>query len=161
MVAERQGVELSNEDKQEIIGGISCMPPHPEVEEGLGRLRDAGIRLVALLTNSTQEVAESQVGNSGLGGYFEQILSADGAKRLKPTPAPYRMSTQSTGVGIEQIRLVAAHAWDVTGAILAGCAAAFVARPRMMLDPVSQYSDVVGADLVEVADGIIEAEAGG
>ncbi len=159
MVAERQGVDLSDEDKQQILGGMQELPPHPEVEESLGRLRDAGVRLAAL-TNSTQQVADAQIDNSGLREYFEQVLSADAAQSLKPAPAPYRMAAENLGVEVEQVRLVAAHAWDVTGAMRAGCAAAFVARPGMVLNPLAGRPDVVGADLREVADQIIDIEAG-
>ncbi|CAA9482597.1 MAG: hypothetical protein AVDCRST_MAG12-1604, partial [uncultured Rubrobacteraceae bacterium] len=56
-------------------------------------------------------------------------------------------------------RLVAAHAWDVIGAMRAGCAAAFVARPGMVIDPLAGPPDVVGADLSAVAASIIAAEA--
>jgi 2-haloacid dehalogenase len=157
MVAERQGVDLSDEDKQQILGGMQELPPHPEVEENLGRLREAGIRLAAL-TNSTQQVADTQIDNSGLRDYFEQVLSADAVQRLKPAPEPYRMTAESLGVEIGQVRLVAAHAWDVAGAMRAGCAAAFVARPGMVLNPLFERPDVVGSDLREVADQIIEVE---
>jgi 2-haloacid dehalogenase len=157
MTAERQGVEVSDADEREILGGLRELPPHPEVAEGLDRLRDAGFRL-ATLTNSTQEVAEAQIRNSGLADRFEQVLSADTAKRLKPAPAPYRMAARTLGIPERELRLVAAHAWDVAGALRAGCAAAFVARQPF--DPLVERPDVVGKDLGEVADGIIAAEAG-
>ena len=157
MVAEREGVDLSGEEKQKILGGMRELPPHPEVAESLDRLREAGLRL-ATLTNSTKQVAEAQMENSGIGDYFEQILSADDVKRLKPAPEPYRMAAGSLGVGLEGIRLVAAHAWDVAGAMRAGCAAAFVARPGMVLDPLVERPDVIGVDLREVAESILEAE---
>jgi 2-haloacid dehalogenase len=159
MVAEREGVEVSDEDKQRILGSMRELPPHPEVAEGLERLRDAGLRL-ATLTNSTQQVAEAQMESSGLRGYFEQVLSADAVERLKPAPEPYHMAAESLGVEVQEIRLLAAHAWDVAGALRAGCAAAFVARPGMVLDPLVQRPDVVGSDLREVADRILELEAG-
>ena len=157
MVAKRQGVDLSDEDKQRILGDMQELPPHPEVEDALGRLRDAGIRLAAL-TNSTQQVADAQIDNSGLRDYFERVLSADTVQRLKPAPEPYRMAAESLGVEIGQVRLVAAHAWDVVGAMRAGCAAAFVARPGMVLNPLAARPDVVGADLREVAAQILEIE---
>ncbi len=157
MTAERRGIEVSDADEQEILGGLRELPPHPEVAEGLNRLRDAGFRL-ATLTNSTQEVAEAQIRNSGLADRFEQILSADTAKRLKPAPAPYRMAARTLGIPERELRLVAAHAWDVAGALRAGCAAAFVARQPF--DPLVERPDVMGKDLGEVADGIIAAEAG-
>jgi 2-haloacid dehalogenase len=157
MVAEREGVDLSDEDRQKILGGMRELPPHPEVAESLGRLRDAGLRL-ATLTNSTRQVAEAQMESSGLRDYFEQILSADDVKRLKPAPEPYRMAAESLEVEVEGVRLVAAHAWDVAGALRAGCAAAFVARPGMVLDPLVESPDVVGADLSQVADRILQME---
>ena len=157
MVAERQDVDLSEEDKQQILGGMQELPPHPEIEENLSRLRDASIRLAAL-TNSTQQVADAQIDNSGLRESFEQVLSADAVERLKPSPEPYRMAAESLGVEVGQVRLVAAHAWDVVGAMRAGCAAAFVARPGMVLNPLAGRPDVVGSDLREVADQILEIE---
>ena len=160
MLAGERGVELSDDDKQTIIGGIASLPPHPEVEEGLRALKDAGFRL-ATLTNSTQGVSDAQIQNSGLGELFERSLSADTVERLKPAPEPYRMAAESLGVPISEIRLVAAHGWDVVGAMRAGCAAAFVARPGKALFPTAPPPDVVGADLREVANGIITAEGTG
>jgi 2-haloacid dehalogenase len=61
-------------------------------------------------------------------------------------------------VPIDQVRMVAAHAWDIAGALRAGCAAAFVARPGMVLDPLVPAPDIIGADLSEVADKIIRTE---
>jgi 2-haloacid dehalogenase len=157
MVAERQGVDLSDENKLQILSRMQELPPHPEVVENLSRLREAGVRLAAL-TNSTQQVADTQIENAGLYDHFEQVLSADTVKRLKPAPEPYRLAADSFGIKIGQIRLVAAHAWDVAGALHAGCAAAFVARSGMALNPLIECPDVVGADLREVADQIIEVE---
>jgi 2-haloacid dehalogenase len=155
MTEERLGLEISEDDRQEILGGLRDLPPHPEVPESLDRLRDAGFRL-ATLTNSTQEVAEAQIQNAGLTDKFEQILSADTARRLKPSPAPYRMAARALMIPERGMRLVAAHAWDVAGALRAGCAAAFVARQPF--DPLVEPPDVVGTDLAEVANGIIAAE---
>ena len=155
MTEERQGAEVSEDDRQEILGGLRDLPPHPEVPDSLDRLREAGFRL-ATLTNSTQEVAEAQIENAGLADRFEQILSADTAKRVKPAPAPYRMAARALEIPERGMRLVVAHAWDVAGALRAGCAAAFVARQPF--DPLVERPDLVGADLAEVADGIIAAE---
>ena len=158
MTAEREGVKISDEDRRAILGGMRELPPHPEVPEALDRLRDAGLRLAAL-TNNTAEVAEAQLGNAGLSDRFEKILSADTVRRLKPAPEPYRAAAEALGVETAQVRLVAAHAWDVAGAMRAGCAAAFVARPGMVLDPLAEPPDVVGTDLSGVAASIIAAEA--
>jgi 2-haloacid dehalogenase len=157
MVAEMRGVDLSDAARADILGGIRELPPHGDVRPALERLRDAGLRLAAL-TNSTGQVAETQLRNAGLRDLFEAALSADAAGRLKPAPEPYRMAADALNVEIGEIRLVAAHAWDVAGAMRAGCAAAFVGRPGKVLDPLFERPDVVGPDLLEVADGVIAAE---
>ena len=154
MVAERRGVEVSDGDRTALRDGMRHLPPHPEVREALERLRDAGFRL-ATLTNSTREVGEAQLANAGLRELLEQALSADTVGRLKPAPEPYRMAAEGMGVTVDQIRLVAAHAWDVTGAMHAGCAAAFVARSGKVLDPSAARPDIVGSDLGDIADRIL------
>lgn len=154
MTAKRRGVNLSADQQQQILGTVRQLPPHPDVIEGLSRLRDAGFRMAAL-TNSTAEVAEAQLQYAGLRDLFEQALSADMAKRLKPAREAYHMAAQRLGVEPANVRMVAAHAWDVTGAMRAGCAAAFVARPNMVLDAAGEQPDIVGADLREVAELIV------
>lgn len=154
MVAERHGATLNDDDRRALGEGMRHLPPHPEVGEAIDRLRASGFRL-ATLTNSTLEVSKAQLTNADLQEFMEQMLSADSVQRLKPAPEPYRMAAENLGVGVEQIRLVAAHSWDIAGALNAGCAAAFVARPSQVLDPSGAQPDIVGADLREVADHII------
>ena len=134
MVATQRGVELSDDHRLELRETMQHLPPHPEVRTSLERLRDAGLRL-ASLTNSTPQVAEAQLANAGLRDLFEESLSAHEVRRLKPAPEPYRMAADALGARLGEVRLVAAHSWDIAGALNAGCAAAFVARPGKVLDP--------------------------
>ncbi len=158
MVALRHGVALSADDRDAILGTMRALPPHPEVQTALERLRDADLRLAAL-TNSTEVVATAQLTNAGISPLFERILSADSGQRLKPAREAYEMAARHLGTDVGGIRLIAAHAWDVTGALRAGAAAAFVARPGAVLDPLAPAPDIVGADLLEVADRILEVES--
>jgi 2-haloacid dehalogenase len=157
MIAQRRGMELSAAQQQRILGAVRQLPPHSDCVEGLKRMRDAGFRMAAL-TNSTEEVAEAQLEHAGLRSFFEYALSADSARRLKPAREPYLAAAQHLGVQPTDVRMIAAHAWDVTGAMRAGCAAAFVARPGMVLDPVGEQPDIVGVDLVDVANQIVSRD---
>ena len=159
MTAERRGIALTEQDRQDILGGMRVLPAHPDVRASLERLRGAGMRL-ATLTNSPPQVAEAQLSHAGLRDLFEQVLSVDSVRAYKPAPETYHMAAERLVVAIGAIRLVAAHAWDVAGALRAGCAAAFVARPGMVLDPLAERPDVVGADLHEVTAGILARELG-
>jgi len=157
MVAERHGVALGDEDLLALGTGMRQLPPHPEVRQAMERLHDTGYRL-ATLTNSTAAVCEAQLSNAGLHDLLEQMLTADSVQRLKPAPEPYRMAAERFDVGIESVRLVAAHTWDIAGALHAGCAAAFVARPGQVLDPAGAQPDIIGTNLADVAEQILMAD---
>src|SRR6266545_4060491 len=158
MTAQRRGLELSQDQQQRILGTVRRLPAHADVRDALIRLREAGFRMAAL-TNSTTEVAEAQLAHGGLREFFEQALSADMARRLKPAPEAYHMAGQRLGISPSDVRMIAAHAWDITGAIRAGCAAVFIARPNMVLDPTGEQPDIVARDLREAAEQIIAREA--
>ncbi len=159
MTAQRRGVDLSEEDYAQILGGMRRLPPHPEVPASLERLHDAGLRLAAL-TNSTKEAVDAQLTHAGLFDFFEQVLSVAYAGCLKPHPAVYHMAAERLDVEPGGMRLVAAHNWDITGAMRAGCAGAFIARPGMVLGPLDEQPDITGPDLHAVTDRILEIEVG-
>lgn len=154
MVADRAGQAISDRDVDDLVALMTQLPPHPEVPAALTSLTAAGCTLVAL-TNSVQQVADAQLQHAGLHAHFDRVLSADTVRRLKPAPEPYRSVADAYRVPMSQVRLVAAHSWDVSGALAAGCCAAFVARPGMVLSPVGPAPDIVGDDLADVAQQIL------
>ena len=157
MLAERKGLAVTEAAATEIVNKMSSLPPHPEVADALARLRETTLKVVAL-TNSVQSVAKEQLTNAGLSGYFDDVISADAVQRLKPAPEPYQAVAAAFDVDTEDVRLVAAHSWDISGAMAAGCKAAFVARPGMVLSPIGRQPDMVGADIAEVVDQILSGE---
>jgi 2-haloacid dehalogenase len=93
-----------------------------------------------------------------LGDLFERALSADTGKRLKPAAEAYINTARELGVKTAEIRMVAAHAWDVQGALRAGCGAAFVERPGAVWNPLLERPDIVGSDLGDIAERVIEID---
>jgi 2-haloacid dehalogenase len=159
ITARHYKVSLLGEEKNLILSTLRKLRPYPEAIQSLQRLRDAGLRL-AILTNSAEEAAEAQLNYAGLRDYFEGVISADEIHRFKPAPEVYHLAARRLGVEPGQMRLVAAHDWDVTGALRAGCAAVFVARPGQVMNPFGPQPDVRGADLGEVAEKILAVELG-
>ena len=92
------------------------------------------------------------------GGLTGQYVDFTTAQR-----AALAMLAQRCGVPIGQVRLVAAHSWDIAGAIAAGCQAAFVARPGMVLSPIGAQPDIAAPDVAVVVSKIlaIDVEATG
>lgn len=157
MVAARRRLHIRESERGALLAPMLELPPHPEVPEALDRLRAAGLRLAAL-TNSAPDAAVSQLRNAGIIDRFERVMSVDAARRLKPAPEVYLMAAAELGAEPDGLRMVAAHDWDVAGAMRVGFAGAFVARPGMVLNPLDPPPDVLGADLAEVAEGILAAE---
>lgn len=153
----RRGRVVGDAEERGLVDAMTHMSVHPEVPRALERLRDAGFRMAAL-TNSTLEVAMAAFTHTGVGGWFEEVLSADEVRRLKPAPEPYRHAADRMGVGVGDLLMVAAHGWDVAGAQAAGARAAFVARPGQTLLPTAPVPAIVGGDLREVAEEIVSTE---
>ena len=157
MTADARHVRLAPEDAKQIIRGMRTLPAHPEVPKALARLKSAGFRMVTL-TNSPPAVVDAQMKQANLQEYFERNFSIEEVLRYKPAPQPYRMVAHDMGVGVNRLRMIAAHAWDVGGAMQEGCSAAFVARPGKALFPLFPKPDIIGKDLDEVAEAIVKAE---
>ena len=151
MVARRAGRDLDDAGAERIVGGMRRLPPHPEVAGALERLRDAGFHQVTL-SNSPPDVAREQIEHAGLAGVVDGVLSAEDAGQLKPGARAYGFAAERAGAGLDDLMLVAAHAWDVSGALAAGARAAFILRPGMVPSPIGEQPEIAAADLTAFAE---------
>ncbi len=159
MVAETQGIELSQEDaKEAIVTPLRSLPPHPDVVAGLKALRNDGFRIVSL-TNSSAVGVETQFKNAGLTELFEKRYSVDHVKKFKPHPDTYHMVLDDLGVKPIDVLMVAAHAWDLAGAKNVGLQTAFVARPGKTLYPNVAKPDYVVKDLLALEKALQENDS--
>jgi 2-haloalkanoic acid dehalogenase type II len=83
MLADIQGIEIDDADKEELKEKFSTMPPHRDVPSGLRKLRDAGFRLFTL-TDNLLEVQTRQLEHGGIVDLFERRFGADRVKHHKP-----------------------------------------------------------------------------
>lgn len=151
--ASKVGAKVTEAQAEEVLAGMNELPPHSDVIPALEQLSRDGHRM-ATLTNSSSRVLSAQIQNAGLGEYFESLLSVEKVGLFKPAPETYRFAADQLGIPINRIRLVAAHDWDVTGAIRAGARAAFVARGGAILGSLSEIPDIIGPDLIAIANAI-------
>ncbi len=155
MVAERRGVSLTRSDRQLVADGMRRLPPHPDVPAALARLHDEGRELVAL-TNSPGAVMREQLTNAGIRDYFSALLSVEDARALKPALVVYETAAHRLGTAPGELTMIAAHGWDLAGAMSAGWRTAFIARPGQVLEPLFPRPDIVGGDLMDVANALLE-----
>ena len=158
MTAAQAGRELTDGEVETVVAKMRELPPHPDVVPALTLLREAGFRVTAL-TNNVLDVVRDQMSNAGLTDKFDHIFSADEVGALKPAPQPYRMVAERLGSSIDELCLVAAHAWDVCGAMSAGCEGAFVSRGGAVPFPHVPRPTVVGVDLIQVAERLVAAQS--
>jgi 2-haloacid dehalogenase len=156
MLAERNGIRVTADDAAQMVRRMSSLPAHPDVPTALEELAPSAFSVVAL-TNSPRSVVEAQLDRAGIRGSFDRVFSADSVKRLKPAREPYLAVAQAYGTEPADVRLVAAHSWDVAGALSAGCKAAFVARPGMVLSPIGRQPDIVEKDVAAVVRRLLAA----
>jgi 2-haloacid dehalogenase len=162
MVARNYGILLSEKEASAAIAPMRSLPPHEDVVAALASLRDAGFRM-ATLTNSSKSMVKSQMGKAGLSEFFETLLSVESVRQFKPKTEVYRWGADQMGLQAEDCMLIAAHGWDVAGALWAGCRAAFVARQGAQLYPLAPDPEIVEPDLMRVAEKLAalpEAETG-
>jgi len=151
VVAGSHGIGFSEEEARQALAPLHSLPPHPEVKPALERLRQAGFRL-ATLSNSSQAMLNSQLDHAGITGYFEAALSVETVAFYKPHPHTYHWAAQRMGVEAHDSLLVAAHGWDVAGALWAGMRAVFIQRPGQQLYPLAEAPECNVSSLGDLAD---------
>lgn len=152
-LADEHGIALGD-SRQRVFDTIATLAPHEDVRAALTSLRQAGFGLTAL-TNSAQSTVDTQFDNAELTALFDHVLSVERARCYKPHPAAYQVAAEVLGEPLANLRLIAAHDWDVTGALRAGMQAGFVARGGATLNAAGERPDIVGGDLADVADQLI------
>lgn len=105
------------------------LPAHPDVVAGLSAIGDAGFRTAAL-TNSPLATADLQLENAGIRPLFDDVMSVEMVNRFKPHAAVYRAAADHLNTSPEDLVMVAAHDWDIAGAMAAKMDGVFVRRPN-------------------------------
>ena len=137
MNAQKHEKEFSEEEIQRILSPINKLSAYPDVKNGLAKLKNAGFRLIAF-SNGKPSVLEEQLDFAGLSKYFDDILSVDPVKKYKPHPDTYQFVLTESGITAENTMMVAAHGWDITGALRAGLQTAFIQRPGKFVFPLAE-----------------------
>lgn len=100
----------------------------------------------------------AQLQHSGLTPYFEATLSIDAIQKYKPATESYQYAARTLGVSTSEIIMVAAHGWDIAGAMQAGLQAAFIERKGQSLYSLVAKPKYIGKDLEVVAEAIIKGQ---
>jgi HAD superfamily hydrolase (TIGR01549 family) len=128
------------------------------VEELLGRLRGAGVKL-GLVTTKHQQQAESTVAGAGLARYFDYVHGWLEGRKHKPDPEPVLSSLGHLGVPSGSAIMVGDSELDIQAAKAAGadtCAVTYGFRPAWFLE--SFRPDFLVSDPADIAAIVVAGE---
>ncbi|MBS0521449.1 MAG: haloacid dehalogenase type II [Proteobacteria bacterium] len=88
------------EDIEILTGGISRMPPFPEVVDALGVLKAQSFKL-CIISNTDDDIIAGNVAQ--LGGHIDRVITAQQAQAYKPSPRIFDHAHKALGVTRDQI----------------------------------------------------------
>lgn len=156
-LAAERGREVPADFAEKLSAATETLPLHPDVQEGIERLKAGGYRL-GVLTNSQSAVVTAQLRHAGIFNALDAVLSADNARQLKPGQRAYEYALHETGAEPASTWLVAAHVWDIKGAMTAGMRGAYLSRKGEWPGGEQPAPQVQAATLPEAAEAMLKQE---
>lgn len=154
-LAARYHVALTCDNKAKLLNGFANLQPHSDIKPALKTLRSNGFRTIAF-SNSSQSLITSQIKNSDLSDYFDDIISVEETGSFKPDINVYKFVAKKLHHPEKSLRLVATHDWDTHGALSAGLNAAYIDRLGVPYNPYYRRPDIFGTSMLSIAEQIIK-----
>lgn len=144
-------LELTPDRKRRLLNAYLHLTPWPDTVDALRRLRASGFRLITI-TNFSPEMLRSNVENSGLNEFFEDLVSTDLNHTYKPDARAYGLGTDRLHLAKGEILFVAFGGWDAAGAKSFGYPTFWVNRFSQPHEELGIYPDQTSTNL----DGLLD-----
>jgi 2-haloacid dehalogenase len=126
-----------DEAVESILQKLKNLSLHPDVVDGIRALTGDGLQLLTL-SNGSSDLAARLCADAGVRAEFSHLLSVEDAPLWKPAAQAYRLASETSGLALGELLLVAVHPWDIHGASRAGMQTAWVNRTG---EPYPTYFD--------------------
>lgn len=145
------GLEADKKQLAEVMAAFSELKLQTGALETFQNFAATGWQIVAL-TNGSAESTRHLLAQQGALEYFSELFSCDQIQKTKPHPDVYlQLPCNSEG----DIWMIAAHAWDIMGAIRVGWKTAFLTyEEKDYLDAYPQ-PNLIANSLLEAANNIL------
>lgn len=147
-------IELDSEQLSRVIKTLGELELQPKATEAFEVLNRFGWHIVAL-TNGSKDSTLNLLERANVRKYFSEVYSCDAIAKTKPHPDVYQIISADN---LANVWMVAAHAWDIAGAIRVGMKTAFVSQLEKDYLDIYPQPQIVAKNLLEAASQIIEAE---
>lgn len=144
-------LELSAEQRQHLLDAYLHLSPWPDTADGLQRLRESGVRVIAL-ANFSPVMLRSNAQNAGMLPLFDALVSTDANHTYKPDPRAYQLGIDRLHFAKQEIVFAAFGGWDAAGAKDFGYPTVWVNRFNQAPEELGVRPDRTVADL----DGLLD-----
>jgi 2-haloacid dehalogenase len=149
-------VALSRSQKQRLLATYLHLTPWPDTASALARLRQSGLRVIAL-ANFSPSMLRSNAEHAGLLPLLDGLVSTDANHSYKPEPRAYQLGVDRLGVPKEKIVFAAFGGWDAAGAKSFGYPTVWVNRSRQTPEVLGIEPDRVVTDLNGLLAFVLDA----
>jgi 2-haloacid dehalogenase len=146
------GLQVSPEQRKQVMEAWLHPTPYPEVEAALPRLKEKYV--LAILSNGTPKMLQKGLERTGLRPYFRWVMSADAVKLYKPSPEIYRLALKHMRLQKNEILFVSSNSFDVMGSKNFGFKVCWINRPGVPLDPLGPKPELVVKNFDELVETV-------
>ena len=149
-------VDLSTEQKAELLAEYRGLPAFEDVKESLEVLKADGHSLYAF-SNGTADAVETLLVAAEIRNLFDGVVSVDDRQTFKPNPDVYEHLLKTTLASASDAWLISSNPFDVIGAVSYGLRSAWVRRSKSSIfDPWGIDPTLTVTSLRELAGGIAD-----
>lgn len=145
---------LSEEALDHVLAGFRELPAHGDVEPAMAALARGEVPMYAF-THGSAAVAGEALDRAGLRGYLRGVFSAEEIASFKPPARVYDWACRQVDTPRARVALVAAHSWDVHGAVRAGLVGGLATRLEGRVPDVVDHPHVAAERVDLVVDGLL------
>ncbi|HET9265689.1 MAG TPA: haloacid dehalogenase type II [Vicinamibacterales bacterium] len=139
-------LDLTTERKQRLLNAHLHLAPWPDTADALRRLREHGIRVIAL-ANFSPKMLQANAENAGLTGLFDALVSTDTNRTYKPDRRAYQLGMERLHLAKHDILFAAFGGWDAAGAKAFGYPTVWVNRSNQPAEELGIRPDHISSDL--------------
>lgn len=153
-------LQLTPERKQRLLNAYLHLAPWPDTAVTLRRLREHGVRVIAL-ANFSPTMLEANAQNAGLTGLFDALVSTDTNRTYKPDPRAYRLGMERLRLAKHDILFAAFGGWDAAGAKAFGYPTVWVNRFNQPAEELGIQPDQISSDLSGLLEFVLSGAPAG
>ena len=147
-------LELTPERKQRLLNAYLRLAPWPDAADTLQRLREHGVRVIAL-ANFSPNMLQANAEHAGLAGLFDALVSTDTNRTYKPDPRAYQLGTDRLQLARPDILFAAFAGWDAAGAKAFGYPTVWVNRFNQPAEELGIQPDHILPDLTGLLEFVL------